>query len=466
MCGIAGSLQGESFWVQQALDRIAHRGPDARNTLTLTNDVVHGHVRLAILDLDARSNQPFRYGDTTLSYVGELWNYEEMREDLRRLGRRFRTDGDTEVVAAALDTWGADALKDMDGQFAFAWTDRAGDTWLARDRMGEVPLYVLRRDADLLSGQRIQWASERKAWDKPEAAEAMAVPPGSVWCLTDGPRFYYKLPEQFTRMDADPHEVLRLLRAAVAKRLQADVRVTCLCSGGLDSSLILALVKEVFESVTAYHITADPQGEDFRSAIEVCEYLDVPLTALSIAVPEEPELLRSVRTIEVVSKTQVEIGTLAIPLAKKIRADGFKVVLSGEGADELFGGYGTLARKATADGRWVRERGEFLRKMARSDLMRVNKANMSAGLEPRTPFLDHALIEYVLPCGRTACPPGKKLLKKAARGLLPDSIINRDKLTFQGGAGVAAGLERSLGGGQRKRYNDIAREVFGGIPRG
>jgi asparagine synthase (glutamine-hydrolysing) len=464
MCGIAGSLQGETDWVEQALVRLAHRGPD-HHAVSNGAGPVHGHARLAILDLDARSNQPFRYADTLLSYVGELWNYEEMREDLQGIGRRFRTEGDTEVVAAALDTWGPEALRDMDGQFALAWTDRAGDTWVARDKMGEVPLYVLREEGSLLAGPRIQWASERKAWDRPEAAEAMAVPPGSVWNLAGDPRFYYRLPEKFTRTDADSRQVLSLLRHGVRKRLQADVPVTCLCSGGLDSSLILALVKEMVEDVTAYHITFTP-GEDYEAAIQVCEYLDVPLTVLRIDEPEGPELRRSVRTIEVVSKTQVEIGTLAIPLAKKIAADGFKVVLSGEGADELFGGYGTLARKATADGAWVRARAEFLRKMGRSDLMRVNKALMSAGVEPRTPFLDVDLIEYVLPCGRTACPPGKKLLKKAAAGLLPENVIKRDKLTFQGGAGVAGALEETLGGGQRKLYNDIAREVFGGIPRG
>jgi asparagine synthase (glutamine-hydrolysing) len=466
MCGIAGSLQGESFWVQEALTRIGHRGPDHRD-VTTRGDVTHGHCRLAILDLDARSNQPYRYGDTTLSYVGELWNYEELRESLRALGRTFRTEGDTEVVAAALDTWGPEALRDMDGQFAFAWTDRAGDTWVARDRMGEVPLYVLRQEGSLLSGPRIQWASERKAWDRPEAAEAVAVPPGSVWNLADGPRYYYRLPEKFARTDADPREVLSLLRAGVRKRLQADVPVTCLCSGGLDSSLILALVKEMVEDVTAYHITHVP-GEDYEAAVQVCNALDVPLTVLKIDEPEAAELRRSIRTIEVVTKTQVEIGTLAIPLAKKIAEDGFKVVLSGEGADELFGGYGTLARKATADGRWVRERAEFLRKMGRSDLMRVNKALMSASVEPRTPFLDWDLIEYVLPCGRTACPPGKKLLKRAAtlHGVLPENVIKRDKLTFQGGAGVAGALDSTLAGGQRKLYNEIAREVFGGIPRG
>jgi hypothetical protein len=123
-----------------------------------------------------------------------------------------------------------------------------------------------------------------------------------------------------------------------------------------------------------------------------------------------------VRTIEVVSKTQVEIGTLAIPLAKKIAADGFKVVLSGEGADELFGGYGTLARKATADGRWVRERAEFLAKMGRSDLMRVNKALMSAGVEPRTPFLDVGPDRVRAPVRADGVPSGEEAPEAAARG--------------------------------------------------
>jgi asparagine synthase (glutamine-hydrolysing) len=463
---MAGTISGEGGWVEMALDRIAHRGPDARSVRAAEGGVIHGHVRLSILDLDERSDQPYELGVGTLSYVGELWNYRELREKLSALGHSFVTEGDTEVVAHALYEWGPRrACEAFDGQFALAWTD-AGGTWVARDRFGEIPLYVNSRAGDLFGRAGITWASERKAWDAPEAAEAIAVPAGSCWDLSEGPRFYYRAPARFEERDAEPERVLGLLRRAVAKRLQADVPVTCLCSGGLDSSLILALVKERVPEVMAYHITSDPDGDDLRSAVEVCEYLDVPLTALSIAVPEGAELGRSVRCIEVVSKTQVEIGTLAIPLAKRIAGDGFKVVLSGEGADELFGGYGTLARRATADGRWVRVRGEFLAKMARSDLMRVNKTLMSAGVEPRTPFLDLDLVEHVLPLGRKACPPGKGLLKRAAAGLLPERIIRREKLTFQGGAGVAAALEERLVGRQRKFYNDLAREAFGGIPRG
>lgn len=422
--------------------------------------VAHGHVRLAILDLDRRSDQPLVYGGTVISYTGELWNYRALRAEMETDGYRFETTGDTEVVAAMVDAHGADAFEMMDGQFALAWTDRAGSTWLARDRMGEVPLYVL---DDGLQG--VSWATERKAWDAPMAARAVAVPAGSTWCVGSTPVSYYDLPVLDPEAEGTPEGVLAILRRAVERRLQSDVPVTCLCSGGLDSSLILALVCEQTEDVIAYHATFRG-GEDLEMAQRVTDHVGVPLLVVDVPEPDDAALRASIATIEVTSKTQVEIGTLACPLARRLRDDGFKVVLSGEGADELFGGYGTLARKATDDVRWSHERGEFLRKMARSDLLRVNKTLFSAGVEPRTPFLDRELVDYVLPLSRKRCPAGKGLLKKAAKGLLPDEVIRRPKLTFQGGAGVADALAQRLNGAQRKRYNAIAREVFGGVPVG
>lgn len=464
MCGIAGSFQSD--WdVDRALDKIAHRGPDGRGVNTWT-DSTHGHVRLAIQDPLPRSDQPFIYRGVLLSFVGEVWNWREIRADLERDGYAFETEGDTEVVAALLHEWIRDpamALRKMEGMFAMAWTESvSGRTWLARDRFGKVPLYVLDQGHQLGGG--IRWASERKAFGR-EAAFAEPVPAGHLWQLSSAPEPYYSLNPAPTSL-GDPEGVRMRLARGVRERLQADVPVCCLISGGLDSSAVLALVKEQKPDVVAYTAVYNESSPDLETSRRLCQHLKIPLREVRIDPPDMDALRQAVYAIEVTSKTQVEIATLCLPLAAKIREDGFRVCLSGEGADELFGGYGTLARRATDDDRWRRERMEFLAKMGRSDFMRVNKAFMAHGVECRTPFLHRPLVERVLSLGVKQCPPGKKLLKRAVEDIVPQWVTSRKKLTFQGSAGIADYCEEYLRGTQRKTYNALARELFGGLPRG
>lgn len=463
MCGIAGSWQTE--WdVDEALTRLGHRGPDGRGIVEKAG-AVHGHVRLSILDPLPRSDQPFEYDGLLLSYVGECWNYRQLREELRDQGCAFVTEGDTEVVAAALSMWGPDALPRLEGQFAFAWTDRTG-TWLARDRFGEVPLYVLETDGDLFNPGGVMWASERKAWDAPFAAEAAAIPAGSVWRLGEGPRTYYACSSAAQRNGhvAGARAVREILTASVERRLQADVPVCCLLSGGVDSSSILALVKERQPDVVAYTIVFDEKADDLAQARYVADQLGVELREVPVPPPDEDALRASIASIEITMKAQIEIAMHCLPLAERIYADGFRVVLSGEGADELFGGYGMLARRRGES--WPLVRLEGVEKMARGNFVRINKVFMAHGVEARTPYMDRELVEAVLPLNREECPEQKLLLREAVRGLVPEDTRVRRKVSFQTGSGMRAYMAEKLEDQQRIEYNRIARELFGGIPRG
>ncbi|HEX7088694.1 MAG TPA: asparagine synthase-related protein [Longimicrobiales bacterium] len=470
MCGIAGCWQSD--WdVDAALDLIAHRGPDGRGIVRAAGGAVHGHVRLSILDPLPRSDQPFVRGHITLSYVGECWNYRELREELAGLGYHFETEGDTEVVAVALTEWGADALKRLEGQFAFAWTHEGlGETWLARDRFGEVPLYVLRTHGDLFNPGGFMWASERKAFGEDFAAEADPVPAGAVWRLDEPqPRFYYESSWALQGPgEPDPAGVLAILERSVDRRLQADVPVCCLISGGIDSSLILSLVKQRKPDVVAYTIVFDEDSPDLAEARYVAGELDVELREVPVPRPDEAAWREAIRAIEITMKAQIEIAAHCLPLAERIYADGFRVVLSGEGADELFGGYGMLARQMgrTPKSEWGRVRLEGVEKMARGNFVRINKAFMAHGVEARTPYMDREMVEAVIPLSWTECPTQKLLLREAATGLIPERIRTRKKLSFQSGSGMRDYAEVALNGQQQLRYNQIAREVFGGLPRG
>lgn len=486
-CGIAGSFHpdhdNDDPWVAEALDRIAHRGPDGRGIQTWTA-ATHGHVRLAIQDPEPRSDQPFIYKGVILSFVGEIWNWRQLRRGLEAdLGYEFQTEGDTELLAAwmhysistAQDP--AHALEFLEGQFAFAVTESlTGRTWVVRDRFGKIPLYLIRDEEEtLFAAPGAKWASERKAFGE-RAIHADAVPPGSVTELGTGEtRFWYEVPNRIERGKGDPAITRELLERAVETRLQADVPVTCLISGGVDSSSILALAQRHYPEVVAYTAVLDPDpvpsrrptdGSDVEAARFVCKELGVELREVRIPPPSDETIREAIACIEITMKAQIEIAMLCRPLAKRIREDGFKVVLTGEGADELFGGYGNLARHASSDIPWMTARRNGILKMGRGNLVRINKVFMAEGVEARTPFMDRALVEHVLTLPLKDCPQQKMALREAVRGLVPEETRMRHKLAFQVGTGMREAVEDFTAGSQQITYNNIARELFGGLPRG
>ena len=440
--------------VAAMLDRIAHRGPDGRATVDAAG-TLHGHVRLALLDLSPASDQPFRYRGAVLSYNGELWNWRALRVDLEARGYVFTTSGDTEVLAALLDADGIAGLFRADGMFAFAWSSKTGEHWLVRDAFGKVPLYVAKRCGGYV------WASERKAFLHGE--QPISVPPGCALNLSSGEwMHWYRLPPP-TPLSAV--EVLSRLREGVRQRLDADAPVCCLISGGMDSGAILALAKTEHADVTAYTAVFDSRAEDLKAARRLCADLDVPLVEVSVTL-DERSVADAIRAIEIPSKAQTEIAVLCLPLAKRIAADGFKACLSGESADELFGGYGNFCIQASRDKRPEsvrRLRQQQVAKMARGNFVRCNKAFMAHGVECRLPFMHQRLAEAAVQLDLSQSPPQKRLLKQACRDLLPLWCINRRKDTFQGGAGVSAALAGRIASPTRY-YNAEARRLFGYLP--
>lgn len=428
MCGIAGSYNDGSFDVEAAVRSLIHRGPDAQGVES-HGPAVHGHARLSIIDPSPLSNQPFRYRDGMLSFNGEIWNFRELRDELRLLGHSFATNGDTEVLAAAMSEWGAGALERIDGMFAFAWTDPTTRI-LCRDRFGKVPIYVGRADAGFY------WASERKGL---AGRPARPLPAGAFLDLRTGAVTQWYCLEDNAAGLSQP-DIAALLRDSVGKRMVSDAPLCCLISGGVDSSFILTLAKEMNPGIVAF--TAYLEGgptDELDHARRLCRDLGVELREVAVSRPSHADLTEAVRVIEIPMKAQVEIASMCLPLAREISRGGFKVLLSGEGADELFGGYGSMCIKGSAadDSAWRGIRVGQVKKMSRGNFVRCNKAFMSAGVECRLPFLDRGLVEAVLSMSKQDCPPGKAALKRAAEASgVPSRITRRVKQTFQGGAGM------------------------------
>ena len=375
MCGIAGCYQqadGQKL-VDVMTDRIAHRGPDATGTWSHEDGRVSmhlGHLRLSIIDLSAAANQPVTKDGLTIVYNGELYNYKELRADLKARGVRFVTESDTEVVLEAWRAWGPEALRRFRGMFAFALADEAaGDLVLARDPLGIKPLYYLPRGEGLIFASELKGimaavgtelrinpgamvASMLYYWvpDQQCAIEGVRkLPPGS-WAriLPDGKlsvQHYWQIADVSREAAAGPAADLRaVIQESVAAHLVSDVPVSSFLSGGLDSSIVTVLAHQAGQGIDAYTITFRPEDhrleampDDAVYARKVATRFGIDLHEIEIA-PDIVSLLpRMVDALDEPIGDPAAINTLL--MCEAARERGVKVILSGMGADELFGGY-------------------------------------------------------------------------------------------------------------------------------
>ena len=456
MCGIVGGLGRID---ERGLAAINHRGPDHQAAVELGAWWL-GHTRLAILDLDARSNQPFRYGRITLAFNGEMWNYKALRAELEQTGRTFVTAGDTEVVAAALDAWGLDALQQFDGMFAIAWWD--GELMrLARDRFGEVPLHYH-------ATKRFMFASEAKALNAMggDRRAYRWVEPGEIVEVSSRgirrQRYHQQGCEPVDVSDAAV-TVRGLIGDSTRQRAIADVPVCTLLSGGIDSSAVAFHLASVVDGLVCYTAVMDGSGPDVKQARAVAERLELELREVTIRPPTADDLAAVIRMIEMPHKAQVEIGWACVQLARRMREDGFKVTFSGEGADELMGSYGFVDHALREGKDFHATRRDLFIGQHRKNFPRCNKIFMQYGVECRLPFLHPPLVDYALslPLAEVRHGSRRKVpITDAYSGTLPDAVVRRAKLAFQDGLGLKADIAGRLPDPQRF-YRAEAHRLYG-----
>jgi asparagine synthase (glutamine-hydrolysing) len=457
MCGIVGGFTRD---IDAGVAALLHRGPDAHATVQI-GAIALGHTRLAILDLDPRSDQPFTYGRVTMIFNGEIWNYAELRAELQQLGRTFRTTGDTEVVAAAIDHWGAAALPRLNGMFAIAWTVDGQALHLARDRFGEIPLHIARQSPFL-------FASEKKAL-LTLGAHPLSIDdilPGYRATITSAgmqQRAYYAAPIRPLRVTrpAAAQEVARLIDVGSAERRIADVPVCTLLSGGIDSAAVAYTLRQHIPNLVAYTAVYDPKSRDLQSARLVAQALDIELREVSVPLPSADDLARVIGVIEMSYKAQIEIGWPCLVLAAQMQRDGFKVTFSGEGSDELWASYG-FAYHALKIQDWHRYRRDLFLSQARKNFARCNKVFMAHSIECRLPFLHPPLVEYALSLPQDIVQDGKArpkaVIQDAFIGKLPDAITRRPKVAFQDGMGIKAAIARALPSPERFYRSEYAKQ--------
>jgi len=375
MCGIAGSYQqpdGQKL-VDIMTDRIAHRGPDASGMWNHERGGVSvqlGFRRLSIIDLSSEADQPLHKDHLVIIYNGELYNYRSLRAELTARGVHFITRSDTEVVLEAWRAWGPRALRRFRGMFAFALLDeRSGEVVLARDPLGIKPLYYLARGGGLV------FASELKALVTALGAELQIEPgalvasmlyywlpdqrcairgvqklPAGSWAhLRPGQPMtlqrYWNAAEIAAEAGAGPtSDLIEVVEQSVAAHLVADVPISSFLSGGLDSSIVTVLAHQFNESIDAYTITFRSQDQRLEAmpddavyARKVARRYGINLHEIEISPAIVDLLPRVVDVLDEPIGDPAAINTLLMCEAAHER--GVKVILSGIGADELFGGY-------------------------------------------------------------------------------------------------------------------------------
>ena len=519
MCGLCGEVRFDDGHaslaaVTRMTDLMAPRGPDGEGAWS-QGRIALGHRRLRIIDLSTAGHQPMVDPELglTIAFNGCIYNYKHLRADLEGKGYRFFSTSDTEVILKAWHAWGEGAVERFHGMFAFAIAERAsGDVVLARDRLGIKPLYLSE------VGGRLRFASSLPALvaagDLDTSIDPVALqhymklhavvppphtilagvrklPPATIARFRpDGrrtDRTYWRLafdPDHDLTFEQHQDNVLAALRLAVERRLVADVPVGVLLSGGLDSSLIVGLLAEAGQHglqtfSIGFEEAGGEKGDEFHYSDLIAAHFGTDHHKLFI--PSARLIENLPRTIRAMSEPMVSYDNIGFFLLSEEVSKHVRVVQSGQGADEVFGGYHWYpplletrlndAATAYAGVFFDRPHDEYLAAvhsrfhgpdhtlamvedrfrepgagravdqalrldttvmLVDDPVKRVDNMTMAFGLEARVPFLDHELVEQAarVPAEHKVAGGGKYVLKEAARRVIPSDVIDRPKGYF------------------------------------
>ena len=434
--------------------KLRHRGPDWSG-IYQGKSAILCHERLSIVDPES-GGQPLFSPDKkqVLAVNGEIYNHRDIRRQYE--GRyEFQTGSDCEVVLALYRDKGINFLEDLNGIFAFALYDEESDDFLiARDPIGVIPLYI-GFDAE----GRVYCASELKALEG-FCDRYEPFLPGHYFLGSEGvmKRWYKRDWEQYDAVKdnpASPAMVREALEAAVKRQLMSDVPYGVLLSGGLDSSVISAVARKYAERRVESESTQAawwPRlhsfavglkgAPDLAKAREVADHLGTVHHEINYTIQEGLDAVRDViYYIETYDVTTVRASTPMYLLARVIKSMGIKMVLSGEGADEVFGGY-LYFHKAPTPEAFHEETVRKLSKLHLYDCLRANKSLSAWGVEGRVPFLDKEFLDVAMRLNPEAkmCPGNtieKKIVREAFADMLPESVAWRQKEQFSDGVGYS-----------------------------
>jgi asparagine synthase (glutamine-hydrolysing) len=460
MCSIFGVLDIKSdlsVLRKQALEmskRLRHRGPDWSGIYTSKNAILV-HERLSIVDVNTGA-QPLYNPEKThaLAVNGEIYNHKDLKKQLK-VDFQFQTESDCEIILALYKEKGIEFLDDLNGIFGFCLYDSEEDAYLiGRDHIGIIPLYTGYDEHG-----NFYVASEMKALT-PICKTVAEFPPGHYLYSKQGePVKYYKRDwmdySNVENNEASVEELKTALEAAVKRQLMCDVPYGVLLSGGLDSSVISAITKMYADKRVEDNDNSGawwPQlhsfavglvgSPDLAAAQKVADHLGTVHHEIHFSVQEGIDALKDViYHLETYDVTTIRASTPMYLMARKIKAMGIKMVLSGEGADEIFGGY-LYFHKAPNAKEFHEETLRKLEKLHMFDCNRANKSLAAWGIEGRVPFLDKEFMDVAMRINPEAkmCAGDKiekHIVREAFEGYLPAEVAWRQKEQFSDGVGYS-----------------------------
>ncbi|MBF4516301.1 asparagine synthase B [Flavobacterium sp. ANB] len=431
--------------VKELSKRMAHRGPDESDFHIMKNGSIICHESLSIIDLKS-GKQPIQgTKDAWMVHDGEIYNYQELKDGILK-DHTFRTKSDSEVIVHLYEEFGRDFCNKLDGDWAFVIVD--GDDYIAgRDPMGVKPLYY-----GLDERGRIYFSSEMKPIAD-QCKTFSTFPPGHYYTPKTGfVKYYQPEYEDYEKAveDLDLSLIRESLTEAVSKRLMSEVPIGVLLSGGLDSSLIAAIACRAIGSgkkLQSFSIGLDADAPDAKAARKAAEFLGTEHHEIHFSVEDGIKLLEKIiwhiETYDIIS---VRASVPMYLLSKAIADKGVKAILSGEGADEIFGGH-LYFRNAPSTEEFQKESIERVQKLFTADLLRADKSTMANGLETRIPFLDKHFLDVTMLIRPEERQPKtydgveKYILRKAfdtpEDPYLPHEILWRQKEQFSDGVGYS-----------------------------
>ena len=451
MCGIAG-IWGRTDLkaVQRMIEKIDHRGPDGSGYYVRPGKGVLGHARLAIMDPDG-GHQPLYNEEKNVVVVanGEIYNHQQLRQRLSA-NHDFTTKSDNETIVHLFEELGVDVVEHLDGMFAFAVAD-GDDLFLARDPLGIKPLYY-GFEHDGSSEPVLYFASELKAISE-WTDDVYELPPGNYYHSRIGFQTYYTVPEhnpQQTSLAVLLSKIRQTLESAVVKRLMSDVPLGAFLSGGLDSSIVAAIARQHMDELHTFTVGTE-KSSDIEAARIVSKHLGTIHHEYIVTPAKAMEKLPEVIYHYESSDQELVRSSIATYFCARMAVKHVKVILTGEGSDELFAGY-PYYRGITDQTLLHQELRRSVMTMDNVMLQRVDRLTMGHGLEARVPFLDLAMVELaqlIPPHLKLYRPPSGKriekwILRKAFEDLLPPEIVWRDKIQFDEGVGMPKLLEIAL----------------------
>ena len=460
MCGIvcAFDLKEKSVGLRPKIlemsKRIRHRGPDWSGIFD-NNNAIMAHERLAIVD-PASGKQPLYSpcGKFVLAANGEIYNHKELRVKLNSK-YEFQTQSDCEIILALYRERGADFVDDLNGIFGFALYDIEQDSYfIARDHMGIIPLYI-----GWDKNGTFYVASELKAL---EAAcnKIQLFPPGHYFCSKKNEfiKWYNRDWTDFESVkdnETSIKQIKEALESAVHRQLMSDALYGVLLSGGLDSSVTSAIAKKYSQKRIESGDTKDawwPQlhsfsvglegSPDLAAAKKVADHIGTIHHEIKFTIQEGLDAIKDViYNLETYDTTTIRASTPMYLMARVIKSMGIKMVLSGEGADELFGGY-LYFHKAPNEKEFHQETVRKLEKLHMYDCLRANKSLAAWGIEGRVPFLDKEFMDVAMRINpKDKMINGERMekwvVRKAFEDILPESVAWRQKEQFSDGVGYS-----------------------------